>query len=58
MGFWKKLAFELVHNPWDTDRIEKNVGDRRIMRSNMAHELILAPKIPNGQTVGGKNGIK
>ena len=42
--FRKKLAFELVHNPWDTDKVQEDGDGRRVLRSNTTHELISAPR--------------
>ena len=50
--FWKKLAYELIHNPFDTDGTVKEDQERMILRSECQHELNSAPNFSGW--VGGK----
>ena len=50
--FWKKLAYELMHNLFGTDgRVTEDL-ERMILRSECQHELILVPNF--SRWVGGK----
>ena len=41
--FRKKLAFEMVHNLWETEPNDRDEKEQRILRSEDQYELILAP---------------
>lgn len=52
LQFRKKLAYQLIHNPYDTEGIDKTPSSRRNLRSNDHHKLISAP--PYCKFVGNK----
>ena len=43
MQFRRKLAYQLIHNPYDIDGKQKKTHSRQILRSTSHHELISAP---------------
>ena len=52
------MAYQLIHNPYDTEGIDKTYSPRQNLRSNDFHKLISAPRIVNLLVTDGQKSTR